>query len=137
MKVKDLSKKGENHLACPECGFDLGLLNGEKNLEITAESNQELKKEPVPKPIEKQDPVAKDAVKEIKALENSPILEPKQNKSSQKIDKKPASKQKANKPQNDRPVGCINYFGYLGKLPKGTEAPDECYSCVKLIECFK
>ena len=138
VKVKYLSKKSEKHLACPECGFDLGLLNSEKGLEITTESKQELTKESAPKPIEKQVPVPKDSVKEIIAPENpSPTLESKQIASPQKINKKLAPKQKENVPQKDRPAGCNHHFGYLGSLPKGTETPDECYSCTRLIECFK
>jgi hypothetical protein len=137
MKVKDLSNKNETHLACPECGFDLGLLNAEKSLEIAIESKQELKKESVSKPIEKQVPATKDTVKEVNALENpSPTLESKQNTSPQKY-KKITPKQKENDPQKDRPAGCNHHFGYLGSLPKGTETPDECYSCTRLIECFK
>jgi hypothetical protein len=138
MKVKDLSKKSEAHLACPECGFDLGLLNAEKSLEIAIESKQELKKESVSKPIEKQVPVTKDTVKEVNALENPSItIEPKQNTSPQKINKKSIPKQKEADPKKDRPAGCNYHFGYLGSLPKGTETPDECYSCTRLIECFK
>ena len=138
VKVKDLSKKNEAHLACPECGFDLGLLNAEKGLEIAIESKQELKKESASKPIEKQVPVTKDTVKEVKAFENPPpTLESKQNASPQKINKKLPPKQKENDPQKDRPAGCNHHFGYLGSLPKGTETPDECYSCTRLIECFK
>ena len=90
LKVKDLSKKGENHLACPECGFDLDFLNGEKNLEIAVESKQEPKRDPVSKPIEKQVPIAKDAAKEVQALENPvPTLEPKQNARPQKVNYSP------------------------------------------------
>jgi hypothetical protein len=138
VKVKDLSKKNENHLACPECGFDLGLLNSEKGLEIAIESKQEPKKESASKPIEKQVLVTKDAVKEVKALEEpSPTLESKQNASPQKINKKLTPKQKENDPKKDRPAGCNYHFGYLGTLPKGTKTPDECYSCTRLIECFK
>ena len=137
VKVKDLSTKNEAHLACPECGFDLGLLNAEKGLEITIESKQELKKESASKPIEKQVPVTKDILKEAEAFENpSPALESKQNTSSQKINKL-TPKQKENDPQKDRPAGCNHYFGFLGSLPKGTRTLGECYCCARLIDCYK
>jgi len=100
VKVKDLSKKNENHLACPECGFDLGLLNAEKGLEIAVESKQELKKESASKPTENKVAVTEDTVKEVKALENpSPTLESKQNTSPQKINKKLTPKQKRERPK--------------------------------------
>jgi hypothetical protein len=39
--------------------------------------------------------------------------------------------------QINRPEGCNHYFGYLATLPKGTNTPDECYSCTDLINCYK
>jgi hypothetical protein len=37
----------------------------------------------------------------------------------------------------NRPEGCSHHFGYLATLPKGTNTPDECYSCTDLINCYK
>ena len=39
--------------------------------------------------------------------------------------------------QINRPEGCNHHFGYLATLPKGTNTPDECYSCTDLINCYK
>jgi hypothetical protein len=39
--------------------------------------------------------------------------------------------------QINRPEGCSHHFGYLATLPKGTNTPDECYSCTDLINCYK
>jgi hypothetical protein len=36
-----------------------------------------------------------------------------------------------------RPAGCNNYFSYLYTLPKGAATPDECYACVRLIDCYR
>jgi hypothetical protein len=39
--------------------------------------------------------------------------------------------------QINRPEGCNHHFGYLATLPRGTNTPDECYSCTDLINCYK
>jgi len=31
---------------------------------------------------------------------------------------------------------CLHQFGFLGQRPKGTEVPDECLMCEKLLECL-
>lgn len=33
--------------------------------------------------------------------------------------------------------GCGRYFGYLRTLQKGAAIPDECYCCMRLIDCTK
>jgi DNA-directed RNA polymerase subunit RPC12/RpoP len=38
LKVKDYSTKKETHLACPECGYDLGYSNNEKTLKQNSPS---------------------------------------------------------------------------------------------------
>ncbi len=45
--------------------------------------------------------------------------------------------EKIDGPQINRPEGCSHHFGYLATLPKGTNTPDECYSCTDLINCYK
>ena len=54
LKVKDFSNKKEVHLACPECGYDLGSLDGKKGLkEITLQNKPEVKiQDSTSKPIE-------------------------------------------------------------------------------------
>ncbi len=56
-------------------------------------------------------------------------------KEENKIAKK-LNNEKSNTKKNV-PEGCNHYFGYLCALPKGTITPDECYCCVKLIDCYK
>lgn len=69
MKVKDFSTKKEVGLACPECGYDLGSLEGEKGLkETTLQSEPELKiKDSVSKPIEAGDSTVNGGIKELEA----------------------------------------------------------------------
>jgi len=32
--------------------------------------------------------------------------------------------------------GCSHYFGYLGGHPKNTPIPNECLTCIKIMECL-
>ena len=32
--------------------------------------------------------------------------------------------------------GCPHYFGYLGEHPKNTPIPNECFTCIKILECL-
>ena len=32
--------------------------------------------------------------------------------------------------------GCPHYFGYLGEHPKNTPIPNECLTCIKIMECL-
>jgi len=32
--------------------------------------------------------------------------------------------------------GCSHHFGYLGEHPKNTPIPNECLTCVKIMECL-
>lgn len=31
---------------------------------------------------------------------------------------------------------CLNYFGYLGTLPKNSIIPDRCLGCTKIVKCL-
>jgi hypothetical protein len=31
---------------------------------------------------------------------------------------------------------CIHFYGYLHSLPKNTPIPDECFGCVKIVDCL-
>ena len=139
LKVKDFSNKNETHLACPECGYDLGSSKNEKSLkEITLESKPEPKtKDSAPKPIEPKTSTTNNGITEPKPIKTAPpIVELKENRTPKQINKNSSSKQKLDA-KKDKPAGCNHFFGYLGTLPKDTETPDECYSCARLIECFK
>jgi hypothetical protein len=35
----------------------------------------------------------------------------------------------------ERPPGCLHFFGYLRNIPKNTLIPDECLGCSKMVEC--
>ena len=52
------------------------------------------------------------------------------------LTQKPIEAQKPSQVR-DVPPRCTHHFGYLGSLGKSEEIPDECYSCSKLIQCFK
>jgi len=32
--------------------------------------------------------------------------------------------------------GCPHYFGYLGEHPRNTPIPNECFTCIKIMECL-
>jgi hypothetical protein len=36
----------------------------------------------------------------------------------------------------ERPSGCLHFFGYLRNMPKNTLIPDECLGCSKMVECL-
>jgi hypothetical protein len=36
----------------------------------------------------------------------------------------------------ERPPGCLHFFGYLRNIPKNTLIPDECLGCSKMVECL-
>ncbi len=138
LKVKDFSNKKNVHLACPECGYDLGSSNDETIKELNIENTSQSKINPTSEPIETKVSVTTNANKEPKAIESpSPTIELKESTSLPETNHKLTPKQKTDNYKKDRPTGCNHHFGYLGTLPKGTETPDECYSCARLIECFK
>jgi DNA-directed RNA polymerase subunit RPC12/RpoP len=139
LKVKDFSNKKEIRLACPECGYDLGSLDGKKSLrEITLQSKSEVKiQDSTSKPIETGVSTINNGRKEPNALGAAePIVESKKNGSSPETDHSLFLNQELNGPKKDRPPGCNHYLRYLGARPKGTRTPDECYSCPRLIDCY-
>lgn len=139
IKVKNQSNQKEIRLACPECGYDLGSSNNKNALnERTIENMPEAKtSEPPNALIENKVSVIK-VSKESESLENSPqTLESKPDLKPPKTNNKLTIKQTENDKRKERPEGCNHHFGYLGTLPKNTVTPDECYSCSKLIDCFK
>ncbi len=89
LKVKDFSNKKEVHLACPECGYDLGSLNGKKGLkEITLQSKPEVKiQDSTSKRIETEVSTTNNGSKEPNALKAAaPIVESKKNETSPETD---------------------------------------------------
>ncbi len=139
LKVKDFSNKKEVHLACPECGYDLGSLNSKKSLkEITLQSKPEVKiQESTSKPVETQGSTTNNSSKEPNALRTTaPIVEPKKKETSPETDHS-CLKPKLDDLKKDGPECCNHYFGYLGGIQKGAETLDECYFCPRLLECCK
>lgn len=39
--------------------------------------------------------------------------------------------------EEEPPLECPYYFGFLKTLPKKTSVPDECLTCLKIMECKK
>ena len=39
-------------------------------------------------------------------------------------------------PSPEGSVKCPNHFGYLKTLPLGSSAPEECYSCSRMMHCL-
>ena len=77
---------------------------------------------PRPTPTENQ---AKPSVLTPPRIENREI--PKQNKTAQaptRAELTPTRKD------------CIHFYGYLHSLPKNTPIPDECFGCVKIVDCL-
>jgi len=35
-----------------------------------------------------------------------------------------------------RLVECSHFFGYLRSLPRGTVVPDDCYLCLRMVDCY-
>ncbi len=80
---------------------------------------------------------------EIKALvaavqedKMDPVLDEKKIALKHKLAEKLIEAQKSSKVRNVS-SRCINYFGYLYTLEKTADIPDGCFSCSKLIQCFK
>ncbi len=140
LKVKDFSNKKEVHLACPECGFDLGSLNDKKGLkEISLQSKPEAKShDSTSKRIETEVSTINNGGKEPEPLRAAaPIVHSKKNTTSPETDQEVFLKQKSDDLKKDGPACCNHYFGYLRGTQKRAETLDECYFCPKLIECCK
>jgi len=95
-----------------------------------------LKRAPIIKPdpiiIEDKVTLSQKDSKQPKTSEPKPTAEKNEVKSDEKL-----SNERASDIKKDNPDGCNHYFGYLGSLLKGTATPEECYCCLKLIDCFK
>jgi len=48
----------------------------------------------------------------------------------------PIEAEKTEFPEETRNSGCPHYFGYLREHPKNTPIPNECLTCVKIMECL-
>jgi len=140
VKVKDFSNKKQVGLACPECGYDLGSLDGKKGLRETSFQNKpELKiQDSTPKPIETKISMTNKGSNEPKAFESAaPVVESEKKHTCPETDQVVPLKQTLGDIKKDGPACCNHYFGYLGGSHKSAETLDECYFCPKLLECSK
>jgi hypothetical protein len=65
------------------------------------------------------------------------LLKPEQSPSQEKAPGEEATTPKAESEFSDKsPKGCPHFFGYLRYLPKGSIAPDNCYSCPIMVDCY-
>jgi hypothetical protein len=65
------------------------------------------------------------------------LLKPEQSPSQQKAPEEETTTQNAESGFSDKsPKGCPHFFGYLRCLPKGSSAPDNCYSCPIMVDCY-
>jgi len=109
VELTDLS--GENptrlHSACPHCGF---------NLETVSPVGTSKKVEKAVKtPFHPEEPPGHvEASKIIKGKQPSP----------------------PSKSLQARPPECRHFFGYLKKIPKNTQIPDECFGCPRMVDCL-
>lgn len=40
------------------------------------------------------------------------------------------------KPSSENPSTCCHYLGYLKNRPKNTPVPEECFTCIKMLDCM-
>ena len=139
LKVKDFSNKKEVHHACPECGYDLGTASGKNGLKQTMlQSKPEAKiSDSTSKRIETDAPMANNCKIESKAQVVALLIESAKDQAVVETDTEVCLKQKQDNPEIDRPACCNHYFGYLSGFQKKAETLDECYFCLRLIECSK
>ena len=38
--------------------------------------------------------------------------------------------------EKNRPVGCAHFLGYLKNRPEGSPIPEECLTCVSVVQCM-
>ena len=77
-------------------------------------------------------------VKTSKKLEKAvktPLEEPLEGIETSKITKEKQSSPPT-KSLQARPPECRHFFGYLKKIPKNTQIPDECFGCHRMVDCL-
>jgi hypothetical protein len=99
----------------------------EVQAQIAAENREKSEKttviaQPTPQPNEKPDAL---------------IKEPQQSNSQEKtLGIETAASNTKSEFSDSVPKGCPHFFGYLRYLPKGSLAPDDCYSCPIMVDCY-
>jgi hypothetical protein len=65
------------------------------------------------------------------------LFKPEQSPSQEKAPGEEATTPNVESGFSDKsPKGCPHFFGYLRCLPKGSSAPDYCYSCPIMVDCY-
>jgi hypothetical protein len=65
------------------------------------------------------------------------LLKPEQSRSQEKALGEGTTMPSTESEFSDKsPKGCPHFFGYLRYLPKGSAAPDNCYSCPIMVDCY-
>ena len=114
--LTDLSQTAPRlYSACPHCGFDLEMASPSAVGKKTKMTSR------IPRSPE-------ESVVAIKTSKPETSIEP------MEISEKP--KAASPEPLQARPPKCSHFFGYLRKIPRSTQMPDECLSCPKMVECF-
>ena len=106
--LTDLSQNPTSvHSACPHCGFDLQTVSPVRTSKTFEKA--------VKTPLKQEEP--------LERVEASKITTEKQSSPP------PKSLQA-------RPPECRHFFGYLKKIPKNTPIPDECFGCLRMVDCL-
>lgn len=125
IELTDLSQTTPRvYSACPHCGFDLGTASSYavgKKTKMTFKTSRSPEEFVV---------AAKTSAPEMPGESTETLEKPTVAKDLQKLPTAPSKSFQA------RPDGCPHFFGYLRKLPKNTPMPDECFSCLKMMECI-
>jgi hypothetical protein len=86
----------------------------------------------------RETPVSTQPTQESSEYEKSDaLLKPERSHSQEKALGEEATTPNAESKFSDKsPKGCPHFFGYLRYLPKGSIAPDNCYSCPIMVDCY-
>jgi len=105
--LTDLSQNPARlYSACPHCGFELETVS---------------------------------PVRTSKKLEKA-VKAPHAEKPLERVEASKVTKEKQSSPPSKslqaRPPECRHFFGYLKKIPKNTQIPDECFGCSRMVDCL-
>jgi len=141
--LTDLSEEPPRiHKACPHCGFELEAVS---QFRVQKKPEMAVKIPPSPEEpavkVKTQKPVM--SVESMEIPENTMVGKETQKPPAGTPERAEAQKfAKEEQPPTTpsklqaRPPGCNHFLGYLKKIPKNTIIPDECFGCLKMIECL-
>jgi DNA-directed RNA polymerase subunit RPC12/RpoP len=99
----------EAYYACPACLSKVEIKKEEKKTEPEEEKTVEIQTEQEPE------------------MEPETTASEPQEEQEVKAEAKPAS---------DNPSTCAHHLGYLKNRPKNTPVPEECFTCIKMLDCM-